>query len=334
MKILRSRDNPLIKKGLSLKQRLSHFAAVFTYFDAYQKLIYLLTPAILLFTGIMPIKVIDGFDFLIHWLPYFTLTMFVNTILGRGYFSYLEVEKYNTLKMITFIKASFSLVFGKNAKFKVTPKTMEKSEKQKDRRELFIHMIILVLIIISVLFAALNSVLDQINVEYPSVVALVIAIFWAVMNSVILFLSLYEVFKRAYFRSDYRFNMYLRGMIIVDEDERYPCEINNISKGGLSLTCKETDAFSPVTGDHFKIRLKTPDGVFKIPVEAVYSKKAKDSIVNVGTRFGKLDSETEKKLYKFLFVTLPREIFEANNICFIKETRAQRRACNAENRRG
>ena len=41
MKILRSRDNPLIKKGLSFKQRMSHFAAIFTYFDAYQKLIYL-----------------------------------------------------------------------------------------------------------------------------------------------------------------------------------------------------------------------------------------------------------------------------------------------------
>ncbi len=312
MKILRSRDNPLVIKGLGLKQRLSHFAAIFTYFDAYQKLIYLLTPVILLFTGIMPIKVTSGLDFLFHWLPYFALTMLTNTVLGRGYFTYLEVEKFNTLKMVTFIKASFSLVFGRNIKFKVTPKTVETTMKQKDRRELLFHMIILALIIVSVMFAAVNSVFEQIKVEYPSVIALVIAVFWAIMNGLILFLSLYDVLKRAYFRNDYRFSLYLKGKIVSKNGRRISCEVDNISRGGLSLVYDETRVFTPIKGEYIKVHVKLPDGFLELPSQVIYSKAGSDKTKNVGLKFEELDQETEKKLFKFLFISAPREIYEAN----------------------
>ena len=314
MKILRSHDNPLIKRGLSLKQRLSHFAAVFTYFDAYQKLIYLLTPVILLFTGIMPLKIISGVDFMIHWIPYFALTMFANTLLGRGYFAYLEVEKFNTLKMVTFIKASFSLVFGRGIKFKVTPKSVEKTVKKKDRRELTVHMIILAAIIASVMFAGVNLLIKQI-VEYPSLAALVIAVFWSAVNGVILFLSLYEVFKRAYLRHDYRFPIHLEGRVKMGGHKKANCDINNISRGGLSVVCSKKDFELPEKGEHMIVQVKLPDGYLDIPAQAVYTNPNKDGSKSIGFKFDELDQKTQMQLYKFLFVIAPRMFYEENEKC-------------------
>jgi len=311
MKILKSRDNPLIKRGLSLKQRLSHFAAIFTYFDAYQKLIYLLTPVILLFTGIMPIKVVSGLDFILHWIPYFGLTMLANTVLGRGYFAYLEVEKFNTLKMVTFIKASFSLLFKNNMKFKVTPKTVEKSAKQKDRRELTVHIVILASIIASVMFATINSIIKQI-VTYPSVAALAIALFWSAINGIILFLALYEVLKRAYMRKDYRFPMTLKGKIITNIGEKADCKISNISRGGLNMVLKDAKLGNDFTDKDMKVKVKLAGEYIKIPGRAVYSKKNENESISIGFRFDTLSEKVKMKLFNFLFVTAPRDIYEAN----------------------
>ena len=311
MKILKSRDNPLIKKGLTLKQRLSHFAAVFTYFDAYQKLIYLLTPVILLFTGIMPIKVLDGFDFILHWVPYFALTMFANTLSGRGYFAYLEVEKFNTLKMITFIRASFSLIFSKNMKFKVTPKTMEQTEKQKDRRELTIHMVILSAIITSVMFAAVNSLIKQF-VAYPSVAAFAIAVFWSAINGVILFLALFEVLKRVYMRNDYRFPITMEGAVITEDGRESQCCINNISRGGVSIVCNKENMALPEKGTDMYVRVNIPDGSLKLPAKAMYAKKDEDGTKSVGFMFNEMTQTDKMSLYNYLFVTAPRMIYEQN----------------------
>ena len=310
MKILRSGDNPLIKKGLSFRQRLSHFAAIFTYFDAYQKMIYLLTPVILLFTGIMPIKVLDPIDFVLHWVPYFGLSMLTNTLLGRGYFNYLEVEKFNTLKMVTFIKASFSLVFGRNNKFKVTPKSVEQTVKQKERRELSIHLAILILIVVAVMFAVLNSLIRQI-IQYPSLAALLIAIFWSLINGVILFLSVYEVFKRAYLRKDYRFPLSLEGNIKTKSGySRKSCHVSNISRGGLNVICEDAGLDLPEKGSITEVQVKLPTGYISVPAQTMYTRNGKDGRQSLGFKFEEMDENTRMKLYRFLFVTAPRKIYE------------------------
>src|ERR1051326_1298646 len=57
MQILRTRENPIIMPGLSVAQRLNYVASTFTYFDAFQKLIFLLVPTLVLLTGVLPLRV-------------------------------------------------------------------------------------------------------------------------------------------------------------------------------------------------------------------------------------------------------------------------------------
>ncbi len=65
---------------------------------------------------------------LIRFLPYFLLGQVANVALGRGYFKVLETDRFNLLKMTTFIKATFVLLGFDPKSFKVTPK----AASQKD----------------------------------------------------------------------------------------------------------------------------------------------------------------------------------------------------------
>lgn len=77
MQILRSRENPVLVPGLTVAQRLNYIASTATYFDAYTKLIFLLTPSIILVTGVQALSVSPA-AFVLHWTPCFVLGMLAN----------------------------------------------------------------------------------------------------------------------------------------------------------------------------------------------------------------------------------------------------------------
>ena len=259
---------------------------------------------------------------MLHWIPYFGLTMLANVVLGRGFFDYFEVEKFNTLKMVTFIRASFSLIFKKNMKFNVTPKSIDQTVKQKDRRELSFHIIILSLIIASVLFALVNSLIRQV-VFYPSFAALAIAIFWSVFNGIVLFLALHEVLKRVYLRKDYRFRQYMTGIIETENGKRIDCVINNISRGGLSLVVDKDDAPEGFEGQVLKVMTTLNGESLILPGNAVYIRPNEDNTWGIGFRFAEISEEMKKKYYNYLFVTAPRFTYETSK-CERRRRRASR----------
>jgi cellulose synthase (UDP-forming) len=100
-------------------------ASIITYFEAFQRLVYTLAPSIVLFTAVLPIRV-GVLPFVSHFVPYFALGMLANIALGKGRFRPIETERYNLLKMATFIKASLALVGLEPGSFKVTPKAASK----------------------------------------------------------------------------------------------------------------------------------------------------------------------------------------------------------------
>ncbi len=124
MQVLR-RENPIFKAGLSFGQRINYIASIITYFEAFQRLVYTLAPAMVLLTAILPLNV-GVLPFVLHFVPYFVLGMLANIALGKRYFRPIETERYNLLKMVTFIKASLALVGLEPKGFKVTPKAASK----------------------------------------------------------------------------------------------------------------------------------------------------------------------------------------------------------------
>lgn len=78
------------------------------YFEAFQKLILILTPILIIVSDVFPMRV-NMMLLLLHWIPYFALNVLSNQVGRRGYFRYFQTEKYNILKMVVFIESTLML---------------------------------------------------------------------------------------------------------------------------------------------------------------------------------------------------------------------------------
>ena len=114
------REGLLFNGRLTLPQRLNYFASVLTYFDGWQKLVFYAAPAIVLLTGLLPIYTTVE-SFLLHFIPYFVLTLWVFEESARGFGSFLQTEEYNMVRFYAFARATFGWL-GNGQKFRVTPK--------------------------------------------------------------------------------------------------------------------------------------------------------------------------------------------------------------------
>jgi cellulose synthase (UDP-forming) len=213
--------------------------------------------------------------------------------------------------MVTFIKASFSLVFKKDLKFKVTPKTVDQTVKQKDKHELITHMAILAAIIAAVMFAMISLFIDQM-VNYPSRLAMIVAIFWALMNGVILFLALYEVLKRAYKRSDYRRPLNLKGILYTENGEGLKGLITNISEGGIALTFSKEEGERVAENKEEKCSVGISGEKLRLSGMILEIKQSQDSTWQVRFKFDEIPEDKKMVFKKCLYVIAPREIYENN----------------------
>src|SRR5690606_37757877 len=83
MQLLLAKDGPFRAKRLKLAQRLSYIATLSSPLDAFQRLVYVIVPAVIVVTGLSPFGVgmIEVFAF---WAPLFVLLQLSRFALGRG----------------------------------------------------------------------------------------------------------------------------------------------------------------------------------------------------------------------------------------------------------
>lgn len=305
MQVLRSRDNPLIGRGLTIPQRLNYFASMVTYFDALQKLVYMLVPSVILLTGMLPLRV-GALDFALHWVPYALLGMATNFALGRGRFALWPVERYNVLKMFTFIGAMSALIWPKGLRFRVTPKQFQGDMRARDRRWVIPHTVILALTTVAVVLGLLTTVrhlpraTDQRNV-------VLLAIPWALIIAGMLAAAIVGVIRRLYQRGAYRFPAQFPATLTVD-DEEIPATARDVSRYGVGLT---VDVRVPV-GTVAPLTLALPDGPLIVEAEVVHRHRHADRRQSLGLRFRALDDEAARRIVSYLYVTLPRLASAAN----------------------
>lgn len=112
----------LSHRGLSLAQRVNYLASVLTYFDGWQKGLFYLAPVVVLLTGTMPLITSTG-EFLLHFLPYYLLTLWAFEEVGRGYGHTVFIEQYNMARFAAFAWATLAWLLPRRwLRFKVTSK--------------------------------------------------------------------------------------------------------------------------------------------------------------------------------------------------------------------
>jgi cellulose synthase (UDP-forming) len=105
-------DDPMFKKGLTLPQRISYFSSVWAWTVGPQKLVFYLSPVLMLMTGLYPIA---NFTWLLLaiYAGNLIFSLAVHKIVSRGYARILRGELFNMINgfMLTFamIRAAFGL---------------------------------------------------------------------------------------------------------------------------------------------------------------------------------------------------------------------------------
>jgi len=115
-------DNPLFKRGLTLPQRISYFSSIWAWTVGPQKLVFYLTPPLMLFTGLFPMAHFD-YRLLAIYAANLVFSLFVYKLVSRGYGRIMRGELYSMINGFMLTAAMVRAALGLRAqKFVVTKK--------------------------------------------------------------------------------------------------------------------------------------------------------------------------------------------------------------------
>ena len=149
-------DNPLIRHGLSLPQKLMYGSTFWSYLGAIWNLVFLLSPVVYLFTGVSPVAAYS-FDFFKHILPFLVANELATMVGTWGIPGYKSKASYLSFFPVN-LRALWTVLRGQKIKFPVTP---------KDRQEgNFLHVVtpqlsVIVLTVAALAFAGLMLALGS-----------------------------------------------------------------------------------------------------------------------------------------------------------------------------
>ena len=304
MQLYRGSESPLWIKGLTIRQRLSYLSSFLAYFESFQKFILIMAPVFIILFNLFPVRV-NVLNFLLHWVPYFTLTIWSNKIGGRGYFRYLQTEKYNILKMAAFIQSTLALFHRKSLKFKVTPKSVDDSVYKEERRTLRIFMVILGAMTGAILYGLFKTVFR--SATSLEMEAYLIAIFWAAYNAMLIFIGIYEVLGKSHERKQYRFPVNLVGEIHHSGyvGEILNVQVDNLSITGASLTLDQQ--YLAENNSTFLLHIHTESRkLIILEIDKIHRQvRVANGRVQVGVSFVDKQDFYRERLFEYLFVEVP-----------------------------
>jgi cellulose synthase (UDP-forming) len=113
-------DNPLVRPGLSFKQKLMYAATFYSYLSPLWNIVFLISPIVFLFSGVPPLA---GYalDFFVHISPFLLMNELSQMVAlwgnstSKGRAWYLAMFPLN-------LKALWTVALGKKISFPVTPK--------------------------------------------------------------------------------------------------------------------------------------------------------------------------------------------------------------------
>jgi cellulose synthase (UDP-forming) len=112
LRVLRTRQNPIVCRGLTLRQRVSHLASLLTYLSSLQRLVLLGILALTLVTGRLPLRT-SPLALIAFWLPWTLLASAALQALSRGWTGVFEATRFGLITMGAYLRACSVLVSGR-----------------------------------------------------------------------------------------------------------------------------------------------------------------------------------------------------------------------------
>ena len=114
-------ESPLRARELKPLQRLSYFASLAAYLAPPMRLLLLVTLALTLWAGWLPMRV-DWLSLALLWFPAVALNLAAGSALARGYMRIAETTHYELMTMDIYARALRCAIVPAKTAFKVTPK--------------------------------------------------------------------------------------------------------------------------------------------------------------------------------------------------------------------
>ncbi|HEY1227679.1 MAG TPA: glycosyltransferase, partial [Ramlibacter sp.] len=168
------RDNPLLKGGMRLPQRLMYLTTFWSYLGCLWNVVFLAAPIVYLFTGIAPLAAYSQ-AFYLHALPFILLTELAFLAGTWGVNNWDGKASYLSFFPVNF-RALWTVLRGEKIKFHVTPK-----ERQEGN---FLHLVypqlaVIVLTLAGLAYAAWRVFAQGHDSELPN---LVVNVAWGLNN--------------------------------------------------------------------------------------------------------------------------------------------------------
>lgn len=288
------KEGVIFNRHLTLAQKLNYVASMIIYFDGWQKAIFYLTPIVVLFTGMMPL-VTNTEDFLIHFVPFFVLSIWCFEELGRGYGEMLFVEQYNMARCAAFCFSTLA-IFKSNKKFRVTNKRMRGSARN------FWYLFPQYAIFTGNLLALPVGYYLYKTSGHLSYFSLLANMMWAGLNLVLSVMVLVFSLKCSmYKRNNYRFAIPLVARIHNPLGREYFASVEDLSGAGMYLRVPRE--LQMRHGQRFSGVVFLPDGPmsFDAAVRAVHSPDGDTVTDALGCEFDWQDKVAQQRMERFLY---------------------------------
>ena len=125
------KENPLLKSGLTIAQRLMYFATMWSYLSGFAALSFIAAPVVFLCFGILPVKS-TALVYFLHFLPFMLANQLLFFVASRGKTTW-RGQQYSLALYPIWIKATttaaISVIFRRGLNFAVTPKDRQEGAR-------------------------------------------------------------------------------------------------------------------------------------------------------------------------------------------------------------
>ncbi|MBI5096148.1 MAG: glycosyltransferase [Nitrospirae bacterium] len=288
-------DNPLIKRGLTLWQRIQYFAAVYYFLHGIPRLIYLSAPLTFLLFGYAPLRTSFG-SLLTHFLPYYIASLIAFHMVSKRLRNPFWSDVYETATSFSITATAFATFLNPgNKKFHVTPKGLHKAVSKFNLHLVYPHIILSGLLLIGITTGFYNLFSDR--QVYPD--AFRISIFWGIYNIILLVAAISTASERREVRVSPRLKRMIPGDILFD-NTKIPFITSDISDSGISIMLSGPQITIPLFA---KIHLHGDNGE-RVSLTGMVMRNdilSQGEMVTVGIHFMKVSEENRQAIARMMF---------------------------------
>jgi len=281
-------DNPLLKRGLNLAQRLNYFSASWHFFHGVPRLVFLVAPAMFLIFGIHPLYA-DVREVLLYALPHLVLAGIGTGLTNRNVRHSFWPEVYEVaIAPYSALVTTVALFAPRQGTFNVTAKGTSFETWSFEWRAVRPHLVMTALAFIGM--ALIPYRLGEAGVDVATVW---VAVVWNVYNIVMLGTVLLSALERPQRRAHYRMPRQIGARLQSSSGASLEGETSDISMGGACVVLSESGQ-PPVS---VVLALAHEDRWIELP--ASVREVREDRIVHL--QFDEMSADEMKSLSAVLF---------------------------------